>query len=301
MSNYTDISIPLSPLHKYHIFNCGNEHRKIFFKKGDYSRFLSKYKEYMLGFVDTFGYCLLEDHFHICFGLKSAEQIIKQAEEVDFGQVNSLFYRRYVLPWFFDMQSFEKNGFNEFGLTILPIWKEIDIYKLIPDIQFYSVGKLAELLNQVQHPVCENTIENITQHHTKLDQLTPLGQLASYIVSERLRRFLLSYSKIINLENKRSGSLFQKAFRRKWLPSQNEWKKVLTYIHHNPIHHNYAIDYDAYEHSSYSTLFGDLKTALERTEVLTWYGGKSEMVEYHDKFKNQVWKIEPFFIENTNE
>ncbi len=73
------------------------------------------------------------------------------------------------------------------------------------------------------------------------------------------------------------------------------------YIHHNPIHHNYAIDYDAYDHSSYSTLFGDLKTALERTEVLTWYGGKSEMVEYHDKFKNQVWKTEPFFIENTNE
>ena len=125
-----------------------------------------------------------------------------------------------------------------------------------------------------------------------------MDQLASYIVSERFRRFLLSYSKMINLENNKSGSLFQKAFRRRWLPAQPEWKNTVTFIHQNPIHHHVVKDYHSYAHSSFQAMLSNSKTALERSIVHSWFGSIDEMLNYHDESKNHNWNKESFYMED---
>jgi putative transposase len=73
---------------------------------------------------------------------------------------------------------------------------------------------------------------------------------------------------VINKQQNRTGSLFQKPFRRKHIAIGSDLKKVATYIHHNVIHHNYASYFDAYPLSSYNSIISEQDTRLARNELL---------------------------------
>lgn len=56
------------PLYKgniYHIYNRGNGNEKIFFNHRNYLYFINQYYNYLLDYLDTFAYCLLQNHFHL--------------------------------------------------------------------------------------------------------------------------------------------------------------------------------------------------------------------------------------------
>ena len=48
----------------YHIYNRGNNSKKIFYKKENYLFFIEKMKEYLSPFVSIIAWCLLPNHFH---------------------------------------------------------------------------------------------------------------------------------------------------------------------------------------------------------------------------------------------
>ena len=133
------------------------------------------------------------------------------------------FYRRYV----------ERNP----NLTVLSKGDSTNSRKIDDFINKEEISNLKPL--------------SFTQHPTSMGNLPFLYQLGSYIVTQQLRRFFLGYSKAINKQRKRTGSLFQKPFRRKWLPDAEYAKTALAYILHNPIHHCYALDYVDYPWSSF--------------------------------------------------
>ena len=58
------------PGYFFHVFNRTNNKEKLFTKPENYRFFLSKYKKYLLGYVDTYAYCLLINHFHILLRVK---------------------------------------------------------------------------------------------------------------------------------------------------------------------------------------------------------------------------------------
>ncbi|WP_146199051.1 hypothetical protein [Arcicella aurantiaca] len=49
----------------YHIYNRTIDKGKLFTNEGNYAFFLKKYDEYLSGFLDTYAYCLLGNHFHL--------------------------------------------------------------------------------------------------------------------------------------------------------------------------------------------------------------------------------------------
>ena len=104
---------------------------------------------------------------------------------------------------------------------------------------------------------------------------------ASQIVSERLRRFFLSYSKSINKQTGRTGSLFQKPFRRKKVNEERYFTSLVAYIHYNPERHRVHFDYTRYPWSSYAAILSDLPTKLMRQELLDWFGGPDRYVDFH--------------------
>ena len=59
----------------YHIYNRGVNRENIFFEERNYEYFLKLYEKYIVPVVDTFGYCLLRNHFHLAVRVKSEEEI----------------------------------------------------------------------------------------------------------------------------------------------------------------------------------------------------------------------------------
>lgn len=57
----------------YHIFNQGNNHRKIFFDRDNYLFFLKKMNTYILPYADIIAWCLMPNHFHLLVLVKNEE------------------------------------------------------------------------------------------------------------------------------------------------------------------------------------------------------------------------------------
>jgi len=61
--------------HLYHIFNRGNNRRRIFFENTNYHYFLNLYFKHIQPIARTFAYALLPDHFHFVVVMRSEKEV----------------------------------------------------------------------------------------------------------------------------------------------------------------------------------------------------------------------------------
>lgn len=50
----------------YHIYNRGINGENLFIEERNYYHFLTKYAKYIEPIAETYAYCLLKNHFHLC-------------------------------------------------------------------------------------------------------------------------------------------------------------------------------------------------------------------------------------------
>ena len=105
------------------------------------------------------------------------------------------------------------------------------------------------------------------------------------LISEQFRKFFIAYSMAINKQEKRKGNLFQRAFKRKIIEDEKYFYSSVYYIHSNPVHHGIIKDLTTYRFSSFNSLIGNKETKLCRNEVLEWFGGKKNFIEFHTEMK----------------
>ena len=76
-----------SPLYAgeiYHVYNRGNNKEPIFRSSENYHYFILLYTQYIFPIADTYAYCLMNNHFHLCIrireedGTNEAYQLRKQ-------------------------------------------------------------------------------------------------------------------------------------------------------------------------------------------------------------------------------
>ncbi|MBL0309574.1 MAG: hypothetical protein IPP77_07850 [Bacteroidetes bacterium] len=149
--------------------------------------------------------------------------------------------------------------------------------------------------------VKENFLSPSTDAIPRTQNFPSLGDLESLrtpeqIVSEQFRRMLMSYAKAINKQESRTGSLFQKNFKRIEVENEHYFGTLIRYIHANPETHGLADDFKEYPYSSYSAFLSDKPSKLMRQEALDWFGSMNEFRAVHDAkpdMKNaQKWVIE---------
>ncbi len=121
--------------------------------------------------------------------------------------------------------------------------------------------------------------------------------LATYIVSERFRHFLLGYAKAINKQQSRTGSLFQKLFRRRRIESEAYLATLICYIHRNPLHHGICENWSEYAWSSYRSFLSEQPTRLPRAKVLEWFGSKAQFEQTHLEYTGNWKAIARFLME----
>ncbi len=179
----------------YHVFNRAVGNELLFYVKKNYFYFLKKYREIISGYVETYVYCLIPNHFHL---------LIK-----------------------------------------------------IPDHPGYP----------------EKT------------------------VTEKFRRFFISYAQSINKQEARRGGLFMRPFKRKKIISEDQLSALIYYIHYNPVHHGLVNNPVEYRWSSYRSLIGYENTYLKRESVLEWFGGLEQFINSHIIQKELAGGIEKLIIE----
>ena len=68
---------PLLPGSYFHIYNRGLNSREVFFEQENYRYFLQQYEKYVSPFVHTYGYCLLNNHFHFLVQVREEDVLQK--------------------------------------------------------------------------------------------------------------------------------------------------------------------------------------------------------------------------------
>ena len=57
----------------YHIYNQGNNRRKIFYIRDNYLFFIEKIRTYVIPYADIFAWCLMPNHFHLMVYVREVE------------------------------------------------------------------------------------------------------------------------------------------------------------------------------------------------------------------------------------
>lgn len=105
-------------------------------------------------------------------------------------------------------------------------------------------------------------------------------------VTQGFSNFLNSYAKAFNKQNNRTGSLFEKHFKRIKLDNEDYLRNLIIYIHLNPTHH-LNVDYKNYTFSSYQAFISNKPTKLDRENVLELFFDK-ENFEFCHKTKGNL-------------
>src|SRR2546423_8557090 len=74
------------------------------------------------------------------------------------------------------------------------------------------------------------------------------------VASRQFGHFLNAYAQSYNEMYNRTGSLFEKPFKRKSIESEEYLTSLVLYIHNNAIHHGLVSDFREWPHSSFHDL-----------------------------------------------
>ena len=90
-----------------------------------------------------------------------------------------------------------------------------------------------------------------------------------------------TYTKALNKAYQRTGSLFEKPFRRKLVDGDRYFVALVVYIHSNPRKHNFVDDLADWHYSSYQAILSDTPSRIQRADVLGWFGSRSGFEAAH--------------------
>lgn len=103
----------------------------------------------------------------------------------------------------------------------------------------------------------------------------------SGLVSKQFSNLFNAYTKAYNKMYERKGSLFERAFHRKLIDSDEYFTQLIVYIHNNPIHHGFVKDVNDWFYSSWHAYLADQNTKIKKSEALEWFGGKQVFIKVH--------------------
>ncbi|HMR19792.1 MAG TPA: hypothetical protein PKA53_10880 [Sphingobacterium sp.] len=109
---------------------------------------------------------------------------------------------------------------------------------------------------------------------------SPFENLAG-LISKQFGNLFNSYAKAYNKQYNRKGSLFMKPFKSKQIPTEIDLITIVNYIHRNPIHHGFCENHEDWLHSSYHTYLSERPTKTRKDDVLDWFNGKDEFINFH--------------------
>ena len=94
-----------------------------------------------------------------------------------------------------------------------------------------------------------------------------------------------AYTKAFNKVYQRTGSLFEKPFKRIEVTSDAYFRRLIAYIHQNPQRHGLIDNFQLWPYSSYQTILSHKPTHIHREDVLSWFGDGKSYESYHQEME----------------
>jgi putative transposase len=217
----------------YHIYNQGNNHQPIFFNDDNYIFFLQKMRKHLLPHVEFLSYCLMPNHFHWLVYTKNSACEPSNA----------------VKP---------RQKFNG-GVSIL---SEKDSSQLGGNAKSKLGGSERSGYQQIY------SSQSGGDSKSPPDYLTQNSKDYQQNLSHAIGTLLSSYTRAINKQQNRSGSLFRKETKSKsgiidgfitingqhknlfFKPDNNYAATCFHYIHQNPVKANLSRTPEDWQYSS---------------------------------------------------
>jgi len=118
--------------------------------------------------------------------------------------------------------------------------------------------------------------------HDLLD-LKNLADQPGKLISEKFKRFFISYAKSINKQRGRKGSLFMKPFKRIPIDSIEYLRNAIVYIHRNPIEHGMVRLISDHKWTSYHEILNPEFSFRFNEEYAAWFGDRENFAYCHQQ------------------
>ncbi|MFQ5823395.1 MAG: transposase [bacterium] len=127
--------------------------------------------------------------------------------------------------------------------------------------------------------------------------LEGLEQLHRCPIIQAYSNFFNAYTKAINKQEHRVGSLFQKNFKRILIDEEKYLLQMIYYIHNNPVHHNICPSLEEYKWSSYMKILNKRPSKLMKKEVIDIFGDEQGYIEFHQRCRIDFRGCENYLID----
>ena len=135
----------------------------------------------------------------------------------------------------------------------------------------------------------ENEIKFIK---TKENEPRSFNEKKKYNPTKQFSHVFNSYTKNYNVQNNRTGGLFETPFRRIKIEDDSYLKNLIYYIHHNPVKHGFTDEMYDYPWSSYLSIISVNPSKLKSEKIIGLFNSKSEFIEFHkNKYDDEEFKL----------
>ncbi|MGN6212529.1 transposase [Parafilimonas sp.] len=149
----------------------------------------------------------------------------------------------------------------------------------IADIFFYS------FLPNHFHLFVRIKPQNVIEEKFQLSKIKAQQQKydinRSLFISEQFGNWCNGYTKAFNKRYNRKGKLFMDNLNRRLIDSDAYYSKIIHYIHVNAVQHKLCRDVESWPYSSYHSIINNKVLWLAVNEVLEWFGGINNFIQFH--------------------
>lgn len=127
----------------YHIYNRGINGDKLFYEDDNYNYFLKLYNSHIDVIADTYGYCLMKNHFHFLIRIKEENEVLTSPIKAPHQYFSNLFnaYTKAINKKYNRNSSLFQRTFKR---------------KLIDNDSYFKKLVLYINTNPVHHQICED-------------------------------------------------------------------------------------------------------------------------------------------------
>lgn len=110
---------------------------------------------------------------------------------------------------------------------------------------------------------------------------TPPEERHHFIVRRTFHNFFSGYAKAFNKYHGRKGSLLQQNTKRKIVMDDSYLLNTITYIHRNPVRHEFTLRPEDWPYSSFHDYINGAIDSGIQQQVIEWFGGQQAFLVAH--------------------